>query len=42
MINRRTLLRTLVSLGGLAPLISGCKHRPSYGRKKEPENQGSY
>ncbi len=40
MIDRRTLLRSLFSLGGLAVLLTACKHRPGYGQKEEPGSQG--
>ena len=46
MMNRRLLLRTLFSLGGLAVLIAACKHRAPYGQKQEQEKEegmgGSY
>ena len=37
MIIRRSLLGVLFSLGGLAVLLSACKHRPLYSEQKKPE-----
>ncbi len=46
MMNRRSLLRTLFSLGALAALIAACKHQAPYGQKPEQEKEegmgGSY
>ena len=46
MMIRRSLLRTLFSLGALAALIAACKHRAPYGQKQEQEKEegmgGSY
>ena len=40
MIDRRSLLRALLSLGGLTVLISACKHRAPYAQK-DKSNGGS-
>ncbi len=37
MLERRSLLTALLSLGGLAALVSACKHRSPYQQK---ENSG--
>ena len=36
MIDRRNLLRALLSLGGLTVLLSACKHRSPYAQKDKP------
>ncbi len=40
MIDRRTLLRALLSLGGVAALLTACKGRPGYEQKEKSEGQG--
>ncbi len=40
MINRRKFLSALFSLGGLAVLLSACRHRPRYGQKEQPKSEG--
>ncbi len=37
MIDRRTLLRTLLLLGPFTALVSACKHRDPYEEKEEPK-----
>jgi hypothetical protein len=36
MIDRRTLLRTLLLLGPFTALVSACKHRDPYEEREEP------
>ena len=38
MITRRSLLRVLLSFGGLTALISACKHRAPYAQKDKSED----
>ena len=38
MIDRRSLLRALLSLGSLTVLLSACKHRSPYGSQDQPDS----